>query len=106
VTTSTIDLSGTAPSRTATVAIGGSTFVLRLTWNERTAQWSVDLTLPDGTQIAMGLPVVFRKAMWGWLTAENRPAGELVFVDTTGTGDPPTFDDFNNGRIAACIVEA
>ena len=106
VTFTTIDVSGTAPARRVAVQIGGVSYDLRFRWLARAERWVVDLFAADGSPIVTGTGASASWMLWRWFYGPRRPAGEIFFFDSTATGAPIAFDDFSNGRIAVCVVEA
>jgi hypothetical protein len=104
-TFTTIDFSGTAPNRRATVDLGGTAFDLRLRWNARGQRWVVDLFTTEGAALATGVALCIQKPVWTWLQSAGRPLAELTCVDTENAGTEIGFEDIGS-RVVLVVIEA
>ncbi len=95
------------PNQEMAVALDGVTFILRFFWNDRDESWywelydSARVPIWRGARIATGVPLLKQ------CVASNRPAGELVAIDTRGKDLDPVLDDFHeDGEVILAYLTA
>lgn len=82
-----------------------TTFALRFDWSDREEAWYFSVELPDGTQVLDGRKVVIGCPMLRRLAGADRPKGDIVFVDTSGTDAEPGRNDLGD-RVLALYADA
>lgn len=83
---------GGASSWTQRTTLDRREYFLTFDWYQRDGHWRLSLALEDGTPVATGLVLVSTWPLLAGLASADRPAGELVVVDTQATGDVATAD--------------
>lgn len=84
--------------------LGGTNFGFVFTWNARDSAWYLQLSDDAGNlllakKIALGTPML-------WRHADRRlPLGELVAVDTSGSGAEPGLTDLGS-RVLLTFTDA
>ncbi len=90
------------PSYTFEIDLEGRTFGFSFRWNDRAAAWEFGVYLPgaydDDHRLLAGRAVVPDLPLLARFRDPRLPAGEIVAVDTTGTGAPPGLDELG-GRV-------
>lgn len=99
-----LPITSAEPHYSVTFDFDGVEFVLRFDWNQRDGAWYMSLELPDGTPLMLGHKVVLRFPMFRRVVDARRPAGELVFIDTSGTDAEPGRLDLG-ARVVAVYVD-
>lgn len=84
------------------VTLDGTTYTLRLSWNEADAGWYVVLLDEPGQVVLAGaVRLVADWPLWrGWST--RTPPGYLMVRDTSGAGRDPGIDELGTG--ARCVL--
>ena len=86
--------------------LDGETFRLLARWNERIDSWIISLYESDGTPVAVGRRLTVGNFLFPWLVTENRPAGQLIAIDTKDEDvDPGHFDLGNRVVVAYLDIE-
>jgi hypothetical protein len=91
------------PFQSQKVTLDGVPFVLSLAYNQREDRWYLSLADDEGNPLLSGLklqanwPILFR---YSYLT--TIPAGELMAIDTTTDGSPPTLLELGEGK--RCVL--
>ncbi len=67
-----------------TVELEGSVFGFDFAFNDRDRSWFFTLSREDGTVLRSGIKVVTNFPLLRTITAEGRPLGEIMAIDTTG----------------------
>lgn len=94
---------GGVSSWTQLSAFDGVTFLLTFRWNQRDGHWYLSIADGDGVAIRSGMMLATNEPLLRGCVDANRPAGELIIVDTTGASDlDPGFDDL--GAVGARFV--
>ncbi len=90
---------------TSEFTLDGESFRLLARYNKRVESWFFSLYDGDGNPIAMGRRVTVGNFLFPWLVGSNRPAGQLMAIDTKdGETDPGRFDLGN--RVSIVYVNA
>jgi hypothetical protein len=91
------------PNQRFAVALDGVTFVLRFFWNTRDESWYWELYDSALVPIWCGARIAVGERLLRQCTAPNRPAGELVAIDTRNKDIDPTLDDFHDEGLVKLI---
>lgn len=92
-----ITLFAGSPLHEQRVTLGGEDFVLRFDYSEREDRWYLSVYDAAGASVRRGMKVNCNWDVLRMGSATNRPAGALVFLDTTrnrDSGEAPTFGEF------------
>jgi hypothetical protein len=81
------------PDTTRQVDLGGTTYSLRVRWNQRAECWHLDLRTIGGESIAEGIKLVTGFPLLRRVQHASRPVGELWLLDLRGLDDEPTLDE-------------
>lgn len=77
----------------ASFQLDGETFGLRARYNNRVDSWFLTLIDADGSIIVGSRRVTVGNLLFPWLVGRNRPAGQLLAIDTEDEdGDPGRHD--------------
>ena len=71
--------------------LGSEIFTFQFQYNDREGCWYFDLLDDQQTMIRAGIKAVINFPLLFTISSTNRPAGELIFIDTrtpTGQSDP------------------
>jgi hypothetical protein len=74
--------------------VAGREYELRVQWNQRASQWTLDIADQDGVMIVAGIVLVVGFPLLSLVTDARRPPGELAIWDTQQRGEDPTLDSF------------
>lgn len=98
-----------------TVELDGVDFDLRFLWNDRDESWYLTITETQETSIdeetgekvplLSGVPINIGVPLMRVLTSLDRPSGELLAFDTTGTGTAPGKTELGS-RVLLYYLEA
>lgn len=100
-----IPTSTTETSYTLTVELDGIDYGMRLHWSEREEAWYLDLYTASDALLIGALRVVADWPLLMHVPASKRPPGELLAVDTTGSGVDPGVSELGE-RVVLAYVEA
>jgi len=78
------------------VELGDTSYLMRFTWNYRSEYWYLTLSDTDGNVIAGSLKVVVGKPLGTEVPHADRPASELIAVDTSGANSDPGLTDLGD----------
>jgi hypothetical protein len=81
-------------------------FTLAFRYADRLGQWLLTVTDSDGNKIITSRPCLLGVRMLKGNTKATRPAGDLVFVDTSSSGTEATFDDFGSRVLLVYLTAA
>lgn len=91
------------PFQKKKVRLDGIEFVLSLSYNQREERWYLSIADDEEVPIIAGLKL---QANWPLLFRHRYntklPAGELMAVDTTPDGSPPTLLELGKGK--RCVL--
>lgn len=88
------------------VELDGALFSLTFHWNEREEYWYLSIADAEGVDVATGIKIVINTPLLRRLVSENRPAGELMALDSaTTTGGDPGLNELG-GRVVLAYEEA
>lgn len=83
----------------------GTLYTMAFKWNVRSSRWY--LTMFDSTgqkALVGGVPIILILPMWYNLSSTAKPAGALIFQDTSGgQPQPPGFGELG-GRVVANYI--
>lgn len=85
--------------------LDGENFRLLTRYNKRVDSWFLSLYQDDGTPIATGRRLTVGNFLFPWLVGRNRPAGQLIAIDTTDRDSDPGELDLGN-RVQVLYVDA
>lgn len=85
------------PMQQFQVALDGVLFGVSLRWNERAPAWVMTLRDAAGTTLAAGVRVCLGAGLVPTPRPAGFPAGQLLVVDTDGSGVEPGLNDFGAG---------
>jgi len=75
------------------VELEGTNYVLDFAWVARAREWALSFYTDDGVLVLAGISVTTNRPLTArFHHLEGLPAGEILFVDLTGTIDAPGFD--------------
>lgn len=83
--------------------LDGETFRMTFRWNKRIDSWIVSLYEADDTPVAVGRRITVNNLLFPWLVTENRPAGQLIAIDTEDEDADPSHDDLGSRCIIAYL---
>lgn len=87
------------PYFTQKTRLDGRDYLLRFAYNERAERFSLTLLDESEQPILRGLWLVANWPLLRRYRADTRiPPGELMVVDLTGDGSPPTLDELGEGK--------
>lgn len=87
------------------VALDGSTYAVRVQWNQREARWTLDLADVDSSPIVSGVPLVVGWSLLSLVTDSRKPPGDLVVYRLDGGADEPGLDELGTA-VALLYYEA
>lgn len=87
------------------VLLDGENFRLACRWNERVDAWFVSLYDASGDAIALGRRLTVGNFLFPWLVGSNRPAGQLMALDTSNEDVDPAHADLGN-RVIVTYLDA
>lgn len=94
-----------SPDFTVFTELEGVAYGFRYRWSDREGSWFLDLLDAAGAVVLAGrklvadLPLLFR------FVDPRLPPGDLFVVDTTGSGQPPSYGDLGR-RILVQYLES
>lgn len=88
------------------VTLANTNFKFGFEWNERAQFWTMDVMLPDGTPLAMGVKVCLGTSLIGRYKDARLPAGDIACLDTSGQRIEPGFSDLGNRVLVMFIPNA
>lgn len=91
------------PHYSFSLELEGRAFGFEFRWNGRAGRWVFSVYDADGTLLLAGRHLVLGYPLLARFADPRLPAGELVAVDTTGTGVPPGLADLG-GRVQLLYV--
>lgn len=86
-------LARTTGSARFRVSLDGSTYALRVQWNQREGRWSLDVSDSSGTPIVMGIALVTGWSLLSLVTDARKPPGDLVVRRMDGGSGEPGLDE-------------
>ena len=87
------------PYFTQKTRLDGRDFLLRFAYNERAERFSLSIFDESEQPVLLGLLLVANWPLLRHYRADARlPPGELMAVDLTGDGSPPTLDELGEGK--------
>lgn len=87
------------PYFTQKTRLDGRDFLLRFAYNERAERFSLSIFDESEQPILRGLWLVTNWPLLRRYRADIRlPPGELMVVDLSGDGSPPTLDELGEGK--------
>ncbi len=106
--TQVLDLSAITANYTQTVDLDGATFALIFRYVGRADCWFLDIDDAQGVAVIHGVKLVAGAVPLASVVALNRPAGQLVIIDTSNQDLDPGLNDLNGDtpRVIVCYVEA
>jgi hypothetical protein len=86
----------------------GRDFIFRLSFNEREERWYLSLLDEEETPLLQSVKLLANWPLLRHYRFDPRlPPGELMAIDPTGNGDPPTLDELGEGlRVELTYFEA
>jgi hypothetical protein len=91
------------PFQKQNVNLDGVEYILSLSYNQREDRWYLSLADDEGAPLISGLKL---QANWGLLFRHRYntalPPGEIMAVDTTTDGSPPTLLELGEGK--RCVL--
>lgn len=79
--------------------LDGRDYLLRFSYNERIQRWYLGLYDESNTPLLLGLKLVANWPLLRHYRHDPRlPPGELMAIDLTSDGSPPTLDELGEGR--------
>ena len=76
------------------IELDGLTYGMLFRWNERSGQWALDLLDGEGNALVTGIRCVINVPLLAnYHGRDGVPAGELLFVDTSGQDVDADFED-------------
>lgn len=106
MTTLTIPTTPGDPFYVQRTRLDDSDFVLHFSYNQRTERWYLSVHDDEDAPILSGLKLVANWPLLRHYHADTRvPPGELIVVDLTGDGSPPTLDELGPGRRCELIYQ-
>lgn len=94
------------PHITEQVILDGVTFTIECRWNERESSWYLSLYDVEGEPIMTDKKMVADWSLTYRLLHDDRPAGDLLVVDVSGTGVDPALSDIGERVILVYADEA
>lgn len=91
------------PSYTQRTQLGSRDYLLTFDWNGRDGHWYLDIALEDETMVAAGIKIVLGTRLLRSVYGPNRPEGEIIAVDTTGSHRDPGLEDLGSRVILAYL---
>ncbi len=89
------------------VVLDGETFVLRFTWNERAATWSIDVMNTSEVLITAGGKIIPNWNPFRNIVQDGMPPGRFLAIDREGVGTMPLQLEFGlDKRIGMFYEEA
>ncbi len=85
--------------------LDGEGFRILARYNIRIDSWMINLYQSDGTAIATGRRVTVGNFLFPWLTGRNRPAGQLMALDTSDEDSDPGRNDLGE-RVIIVYLDA
>lgn len=85
------------PFSSVRVTLDGADYVVRLEWNMRLG-WLLALADQDGDPIFAPKRLLPDWNLLRFVTDDRRPRGRLWAWDTSGTGEPPGYDELGESR--------
>ena len=85
--------------------LDGETFRLLARYIARTDSWMLSLFDTAGDPIATGRRLTVGNFLVPWLTGRNRPAGQLIALDTTNRDEDPGEHDLGE-RVLVIYADA
>jgi len=101
-----LPIDSTDPHYVLTVQLEGARYQLAMDWNERESAWYLSVAEEDGTQIVDGIRVVVDWPLLRKVAASTRPPGEIVFVDTSRSGEDPGRYELGERVVATYFLES
>lgn len=88
------------------VALGGATYTIHWSWNERDGAWYFGLDDPNGRALVASVRVVLNVDLLASAVADPdlRPPYPIVTYDPTGSGVEPTREDLGT-RVKVLYLE-
>jgi len=87
-----------------TVALGGTIFRLRFTWNSRDASWYVSILGAGGGDLVLGIRVRTEWPINRQYVGADLPAGLLIPLDLEGDKREPGRDDLRDEKIPIAFL--
>jgi hypothetical protein len=78
------------------VELGEASFLLRFTWNYRSEYWFMTVSDTDANVIAGGIKVVVGKPLLAEVPHADKPASEILAVDTSDADLDPGLTDLGD----------
>lgn len=75
------------------ITLGDRRFGVRVYWREELGRWFFDLETRNGDPILVGRVIAPGEWLTRGLVDERRPNGQIRVWDTSGTYEPPSFDE-------------
>lgn len=95
------------PHQRFQVTLDGVPFGFALRWNERAPAWVLTLSDAQGTVLRAGIRACLGTLLLPPRRPDTLPAGELLLVDTAGTGVDAGLSDFGaDARVRLVYLEA
>jgi len=85
--------------------LDGVRFILNFHWNSVSGSWFMSVSDIDGEPIISGRRMSANWSMLARSADSRRPAGELIVIDTSGSGVDPSFDELGE-RVLLSYLEA
>lgn len=85
--------------------LDGESFRLLARFNRRVESWFLSLYDVNGDPIATGRRVTVGNFLFPWLVGRNRPAGQLIALDTSAQDSDPGENDLGN-RVVIVYADA
>lgn len=74
--------------------LSGTDYALTFAWNLRESKWYMDIADQDGNVLAGSLKVTVNYPMLRRSTNPLLPAGVIIPIDSSGSGEDPGLGDF------------
>ena len=89
-----------------TISLDGTVYLLSVRWNGRMNKWFISIALENGTEIIGMRPIIADFPPFARFRNNNLPAGELIFIDTSGENRDPDRTDLGSRVILMYLEES
>lgn len=93
-----LDLSGITPNYVQSVDLDGATFTLTFHYRGRDDSWTVDIDDANNAAIIHGVKLVVGEPLLNGCVSLNRPAGELIVIDSSNADRDPGLADLQGNQ--------
>ncbi len=85
--------------------LDGEPYRLLTRYNKRIDSWFASLYDGQGNPLALGRRITVGNFLFPWLVGRDRPAGQLLAIDTEDRDSDPGHDDLGN-RVVIVYIDA